>query len=160
VPLVSEASPELEIKKRWSLSGIELLLACRRASRSTMRFAAVLLLWLQCANASKAAVDASHCSEKRRREAAYLGKVSLAGAISCSVTHTLVVPLDVIKTKLQMNPQLAGPRQAIRTVIAGADPPFRARAFLHGSRATAAGYFLQGTFKFGASTKALPLLAA
>jgi len=96
--------------------------------------------------ASAASADAAVQRRSRGRD---LAKVSLAGAASCSLTHTMVVPLDVIKTRLQTQPELAGPRAACRAILAGAERPLRVRAFLHGSRATAAGYWLQGAFKFG-----------
>ena len=34
----------------------------------------------------------------------YYGLCGLGGAISCGVTHTAVVPLDLVKCRLQVNP--------------------------------------------------------
>lgn len=113
--------------------------ACRRCVSG-------LLLTAVCAQPRAAQRSAAVA---RKGEQDYVRKVSLAGAISCSVTHTAVVPLDVIKTKLQMTPGIGG-REAIAAVWASAQHPFRVRAFLQGARPTAIGYWMQGTFKFGA----------
>jgi len=79
----------------------------------------------------------------------YFSMVALCGAISCSVTHSLVLPLDVIKTAMQMDPSLRGPRQAAAAVLGDCRGPLCIGAFFNGLGATAIGYVLQGTFKFG-----------
>jgi solute carrier family 25 (mitochondrial phosphate transporter), member 3 len=72
---------------------------------------------------------------------------SLAGALSCSVTHTMMVPLDLIKTRIQTDPALAGlsTRQVTRIIRQTEG----SRALLEGLSAVGVGYFLQGTAKFG-----------
>lgn len=88
--------------------------------------------------------------------ARYLGRISVAGAISCSATHSLVVPLDVIKTRMQTNSDLTSVREAVRAILASGPGkgPLRAIAFFKGFGATAAGYWLQGAAKFGARAAA------
>lgn len=90
--------------------------------------------------------------ERGLRTAWYLGRVSIAGAISCSATHSLVVPLDVIKTRMQTSADLTTARDAVRAILASGpgSGPLRASAFFTGLGATAAGYWLQGAAKFGA----------
>eukprot|EP00965_Chrysotila_dentata_P238251 6202383-Pleurochrysis_carterae.AAC.2 len=44
--------------------------------------------------------DRASGTPSKRSRADYLSRVTLAGALSCSITHTLVVPLDVIKTQV------------------------------------------------------------
>jgi len=74
-------------------------------------------------------------------------RFALAGAICCSVTHGALTPVDVVKTRIQLDPatynrgMIGGFRQVIASEGAG--------ALLTGFGPTAAGYFLQGAFKFG-----------
>ncbi|KAG4420997.1 mitochondrial phosphate carrier protein [Cadophora malorum] len=74
-------------------------------------------------------------------------RFALAGAICCSVTHGGLTPVDVVKTRIQLDPAtynkglIGGFRQVIAKEGAG--------ALLTGFGPTAAGYFLQGAFKFG-----------
>ena len=79
----------------------------------------------------------------------YFSTVALAGAISCSVTHACVVPLDVIKTALQTDPSLTGPRAAIAQLTRGCKGAACVTPFLNGLGATAVGYMMQGAAKFG-----------
>lgn len=78
---------------------------------------------------------------------ALYSKFALAGAVCCSVTHGAVTPLDVVKTRIQLDPQtynrgmIGGFKQVIQNEGAG--------ALLTGLGPTVAGYFLQGAFKFG-----------
>lgn len=81
--------------------------------------------------------------------ARYFSAVGLAGAISCSLTHTAVVPLDVIKTALQTDASLSGPRAAIAQLTHGCKGATRFAPFFNGVGATAVGYFMQGATKFG-----------
>jgi solute carrier family 25 phosphate transporter 3 len=79
--------------------------------------------------------------------AALYSRFALAGAVCCSVTHGALTPVDVVKTRIQLDPvtynkgMIGGFRQVIQTEGAG--------ALLTGFGPTAAGYFLQGAFKFG-----------
>ena len=63
----------------------------------------------------------------------------------------MVVPIDVVKTRLQMDASLRGPVDAIKSVIAGGHGKGAARLlpFFNGVGATAVGYLAQGAFKFG-----------
>merc|ERR1711934_1201404 len=77
----------------------------------------------------------------------YFLKGALAGGICCSVTHGGACPIDVVKTRIQLDPVtynsglIGGMRQVIATEGSG--------ALWTGVGATAAGYFVQGWFKFG-----------
>jgi solute carrier family 25 phosphate transporter 3 len=79
--------------------------------------------------------------------AALYSRFALAGAICCSVTHGALTPVDVVKTRIQLDPAtynrglIGGFRQVIAKEGAG--------ALLTGVGPTFAGYFLQGAFKFG-----------
>ncbi|KAI9887504.1 MAG: mitochondrial phosphate carrier protein [Watsoniomyces obsoletus] len=74
-------------------------------------------------------------------------RFAFAGAVCCSVTHGALTPVDVVKTRIQLDPvvynngMLGGFRKVIASEGAG--------ALLTGFGPTAAGYFLQGAFKFG-----------
>ena len=100
--------------------------------------------------AGEAAVKAA--SERRRGGrlvSKYYASVALAGAVSSSATHTLVVPLDVIKTAVQSNPGLGGTRAAIASLAgSGTRPLAQVGAFFNGVGATSAGYWMQGAIKF------------
>ena len=96
---------------------------------------------------------------------ALYSRFALAGAVCCSVTHGGLTPVDVyvctygiilqmpmlivnsVKTRIQLDPltynrgMIGGFRQVIAKEGAG--------ALLTGFGPTAAGYFLQGAFKFG-----------
>lgn len=72
---------------------------------------------------------------------------AFAGAVSCCSTHSVMVPLDVIKTKLQAQAEFAHMNmfQAfLRIVKSGGS-----NGLLQGLAATSSGYFLQGACKFG-----------
>ncbi|CRL30377.1 Mitochondrial substrate carrier [Penicillium camemberti] len=74
-------------------------------------------------------------------------RFAFAGAMCCAITHGAATPLDVVKTRIQLDPvtynrgMLGGFRQVVQNEGAG--------ALLTGFGPTAAGYFLQGAFKFG-----------
>jgi len=77
----------------------------------------------------------------------YYLKSALAGGICCSITHGALCPVDVVKTRIQLDPvkynqgMIGGFRQVIAAEGSG--------ALLTGLGATASGYFVQGWFKFG-----------
>jgi solute carrier family 25 phosphate transporter 3 len=79
--------------------------------------------------------------------AALYARFALAGAICCGVTHGALTPVDVIKTRIQLEPTVynkgmaASFRQVVKAEGAG--------ALMTGFGPTFAGYFLQGAFKFG-----------
>uniref|UniRef100_A0A7S0LS82 Mitochondrial phosphate carrier protein n=1 Tax=Coccolithus braarudii TaxID=221442 RepID=A0A7S0LS82_9EUKA len=72
---------------------------------------------------------------------------ALAGGICCGLTHGAMTPVDVVKTRIQLDPVkynqgfIGGFKQ-----VAGAEG---AGALLTGLMPTAQGYFIQGWFKFG-----------
>jgi len=74
-------------------------------------------------------------------------RYALAGALGCSITHGALTPVDVVKTRIQLEPtvynrgMIGGFKQVIQNEGAG--------ALLTGFGPTAAGYFLQGALKFG-----------
>ncbi|ROV95644.1 hypothetical protein VSDG_05289 [Cytospora chrysosperma] len=74
-------------------------------------------------------------------------RFALAGALGCSVTHGSFTPVDVVKTKIQLDPatynrgMIGGFRQVIQNEGAA--------ALLTGFGPTFTGYFIQGAFKFG-----------
>ncbi|KAH8813015.1 mitochondrial phosphate carrier protein [Xylogone sp. PMI_703] len=74
-------------------------------------------------------------------------RFAFAGAVCCSVTHGAFTPVDVVKTRIQLDPltyrhgMIAGFRQVIQNEGAG--------ALLTGIGPTFTGYFVQGAFKFG-----------
>ncbi|KAK7457522.1 hypothetical protein CaCOL14_001458 [Colletotrichum acutatum] len=78
---------------------------------------------------------------------ALYSRFALAGAVCCSVTHGALTPVDVVKTRIQLDPatynrgMIGGFKQVIQNEGAG--------ALLTGFGPTAAGYFLQGSLKFG-----------
>lgn len=77
----------------------------------------------------------------------YYLKGGLAGGLCCSITHSAVCPVDVVKTRMQLDPvkynkgMIGGFRQVIAEEGIG--------ALSTGIGPTAAGYMLQGFFKFG-----------
>lgn len=74
-------------------------------------------------------------------------RYGLAGGISACSTHTIMVPLDVVKTRIQIDPQHynKGMISAFRTVMAEDG----VRSLLLGFSPTMIGYFIQGACKFG-----------
>merc|ERR1712137_537582 len=74
-------------------------------------------------------------------------RFAFAGAVCCSVTHGALTPVDVVKTRIQLDPVtyntglIGGFRKTIANEGMG--------AVWTGFGPTAAGYFLQGAFKFG-----------
>jgi len=77
----------------------------------------------------------------------YYTKSALAGGICCGLTHGAVCPVDVVKTRMQLEPakynkgMVGGFRQVIGEEGVG--------ALATGLTATGIGYFIQGWFKFG-----------
>jgi len=74
-------------------------------------------------------------------------RFAFAGAVCCSVTHGALTPVDVVKTRIQLEPEVynRGMITAFRQVISKEG----AGALLTGLGPTALGYALQGAFKFG-----------
>lgn len=74
-------------------------------------------------------------------------KGALSGGICCGITHGAMCPIDVVKTRIQLEPQTynRGMIAAFRQVVANEG----ASALATGLGPTAVGYFVQGWFKFG-----------
>mmetsp|Transcript_24056 Transcript_24056/g.50764 ORF Transcript_24056/g.50764 Transcript_24056/m.50764 type:complete len:324 (+) Transcript_24056:173-1144(+) len=77
----------------------------------------------------------------------YFIKGAAAGGICCSITHGALCPVDVVKTRVQLDPVKynSGLIGGMRQVVAEEG----AMALTTGLGATAFGYFVQGWFKFG-----------
>jgi solute carrier family 25 phosphate transporter 3 len=77
----------------------------------------------------------------------YYLKGALAGGICCGFTHGALCPVDVVKTRMQLSPEVynKGMVDGFKKVVANEG----AGALLTGLGATAVGYFIQGGFKFG-----------
>ena len=115
-------------------------------ARSRRRLLTVLLCAHEgCATVLSPSLTGRPASEKRD----YFARIGLSGALACSITHSMVVPLDVIKTRMQTDETARGFRHAAKTILREQKGPFRARVFLNGASATALGYYLQGGAKFG-----------
>jgi len=80
-------------------------------------------------------------------DSTYYVKSALAGGICCGFTHGAVCPVDVVKTRIQLEPakynrgMIGGFKQVISEE--------GVMALSTGLGATAVGYFIQGWFKFG-----------
>jgi len=77
----------------------------------------------------------------------YYLKGAAAGGICCSITHGALCPVDVVKTRVQLDPVKynSGLVGGMRQIVAEEG----ASALATGLGATAFGYFVQGWFKFG-----------
>jgi len=76
----------------------------------------------------------------------YYLKCMLGGVLSCGLTHTFVVPLDVVKCKMQVFPEkYKGLASGIRTVLAEEG----IKGLKLGWLPTLIGYSMQGFCKFG-----------
>ncbi|TPX55510.1 hypothetical protein PhCBS80983_g05255 [Powellomyces hirtus] len=80
-------------------------------------------------------------------DATYFVKSALAGGLCCGFTHGAVCPVDVVKTRIQLEPAVfnQGMLSAFRTIVAKEGMG----ALATGLGPTAVGYFIQGWFKFG-----------
>ncbi|KAI0861651.1 mitochondrial phosphate carrier protein [Xylaria cubensis] len=78
---------------------------------------------------------------------ALFSRYALAGAVCCSFTHAILTPIDIVKTRIQVDPLTynRGISGGLRQVVAGEG----AGALATGLGPTVAGYFLQGALKFG-----------
>merc|ERR1711957_769456 len=85
--------------------------------------------------------------EEGKYDLTYFLKGALAGGLCCGVTHGGLTPVDVVKTRMQLDPITynQGMIGGFRQVIAGEG----AGALLTGLAPTCGGYFIQGWFKFG-----------
>lgn len=70
----------------------------------------------------------------------YYIKAAFAGGICCSITHAALCPVDVVKTRIQLQPEkYSGMGTTFQKIMAEEGP----KALLSGFGATAAGYFVQ-----------------
>lgn len=72
----------------------------------------------------------------------YYLKSAIAGGICCSITHAALTPVDVVKTRIQLDPVTYN-----RGLIGGVRQVIAAEGFgglLTGLAPTAVGYFVQG----------------
>ncbi|EXJ68607.1 uncharacterized protein A1O5_08401 [Cladophialophora psammophila CBS 110553] len=94
-----------------------------------------------------AAIPAATPAPKQLSGIDLYSRFAFAGAVCCSVTHGALTPVDVVKTRIQLDPatynngMIGGFRKVIQNEGAG--------ALLTGIGPTFTGYFLQGAFKFG-----------
>src|SRR4051794_35337311 len=74
-------------------------------------------------------------------------RIAFAGAASCSITHGLLTPVDVIKTTKQLYPDIydKGMIDTGKKIVAKEGK----MGLLKGFGPTVIGYFAQGAFKFG-----------
>lgn len=74
-------------------------------------------------------------------------RYAFAGAVCCSFTHAIITPIDVVKTRIQLEPVTynRGLFHGLRQIVAKDG----AGALLTGFGPTVVGYFSQGAFKFG-----------
>jgi len=74
------------------------------------------------------------------------GSFFLAGALCCTITHGGMTPIDVVKTRIQIDPAFKhhGFTSGTRYIVASEGPS----ALLTGFGPTAVGYFVQGGAKF------------
>jgi solute carrier family 25 phosphate transporter 3 len=77
----------------------------------------------------------------------YYVKAALSGGICCSITHGALCPVDVAKTRIQLDPSKypGGLLKTLNTIVKTEG----IMTLTTGLGATAAGYFVQGWFKFG-----------
>jgi len=85
--------------------------------------------------------------EEVKYDLTYYIKAALAGGICCSITHGGMCPVDVVKTRIQLDPVKYN-----RGLLGGFKQVIEAEGFgglATGFAPTAVGYFVQGWFKFG-----------
>lgn len=75
------------------------------------------------------------------------GAFALAGAMGCGITHGAMTPIDVVKTRIQLEPAVynTGMVGSLRKIVSAEG----AGALLTGLGPTVLGYSMQGAFKFG-----------
>ena len=85
--------------------------------------------------------------DQKKYNLTYYLKAALAGGICCSLTHGALTPVDVVKTRIQLDPikYNSGMIGTFRQIVSTEGTA----ALTTGLGATAAGYFVQGWFKFG-----------
>jgi solute carrier family 25 (mitochondrial phosphate transporter), member 3 len=86
-------------------------------------------------------------SKERKYDLMHYLKGGLAGGICCGITHGSITPIDVVRTKIQLDPVKynTGLVGVFKKVIAEEG----SGGLLTGFGPTVVGYFIQGWFKFG-----------
>lgn len=93
-------------------------------------------------NIQKKEILATSSSNETKYDLLYYLKGALAGGICCGVTHGALTPVDVVKTRIQLDPVkynkglIGGFKQVIAEEGAG--------GLLTGFGPTVVGYFIQG----------------
>ena len=83
----------------------------------------------------------------------------LAGGVCCAVSHGVAVPLDVIKTKIQVAPEIYGPNLGIIGITKKIIQDEGILTLSKGIGPTLVGYTLQGSLKYGFYEVFKPLFA-
>ncbi|CAL1276794.1 unnamed protein product [Larinioides sclopetarius] len=94
-------------------------------------------------SAAKAEVTGNSCEYGSMK---YYGLCGFGGILSCGITHTAVVPLDLVKCRIQTNPA------KYKSIVSGFSVTIKEdgmRGLGKGWAPTAIGYSLQGLGKFG-----------
>lgn len=76
-------------------------------------------------------------------DASYYAKCMMGGVLSCGLTHTFVVPLDLVKCRMQVD------KTMYKGVFDGLRNVFSTGTFALGWQPTLIGYSMQGLCKFG-----------
>ena len=89
----------------------------------------------------------AHKKEQGPFNLQYFLKGALGGGICCGVTHGALTPVDVVKTRIQLDPikYNKGMVSAFSSIVKAEG----AGALMTGFGPTVVGYFIQGWFKFG-----------
>merc|ERR1712167_51552 len=83
-----------------------------------------------------------------KHDASYYFKCVIGGALACGLTHCAVTPLDLVKCRRQVNPDMYPSLvSGLRTV--GAADGWGTRGLFTGGIPTLIGYSIQGCCKFG-----------
>ena len=88
------------------------------------------------------------------------GRIFLSGGISAALSHTVSVPIDVVKTRQQARPdKYDGPNGISGAALAIVEEEGPGSLFL-GAGPTLIGYFVQGSLKYGLYDAFKPVVAA
>lgn len=88
---------------------------------------------------------AARAPQAPAKDAPFYAKAGVSGALAAGTTHFLTVPLDVVKTRMQLAPTLyPSTGAALRTIFAEEG----IRGLTAGLAPTNYGYFIQGFFKY------------
>jgi len=84
--------------------------------------------------------------KERELDASVFWRFALSGALCCGAAHAILIPLDVVKTKMQSDPsRYTSTMEAIDRILKEGGP----RALLVGAGATIVGYVVYGGVSFG-----------